>query len=161
MDIKLTQKNSILKTAGKFVSEDINLTVDDSLVGGGSSGDTSEGYTLTLTKYNNASYPFGNTSGRFLYRINDGEWQTFGASPITIENVKSVDFKVDNVDGTHGKLSVRDYNSSSYDRYMYLDGAYGGDTAEAINKTIVGLKLYADLTLYLYGSTTTGGGLGD
>jgi hypothetical protein len=95
--IKIKNKEGIkLLTKDKDIhfDDDVKVTIDESLLGGG--GSEEKGYTLTLKQYSNETkykyYPFGDTSGGFQYRINGGEWQTFANAPITIENVRTIQF---------------------------------------------------------------------
>ena len=163
-NIKIKNKEGIkLLTKDKDIhfDDDVKITIDESLLGGGGSEET--GYTLTLKQYSDESkykyYPFGDTSGGFQYRINGGEWQTFANAPITIENVRTIQFFAHATAEYGCSLVVKQNNNvnSIYDTEIYCNYDY---TDEPNNEQSFCMCLIEDTTLYIGGTrvSMSGGG---
>lgn len=163
-NIKIKNKEGIkLITKDKTIefTDDVKITIDESLLGGGGSEET--GYTLTLNQYSNETkykyYPFGDTSGGFQYRINGGEWQTFANAPITIKNVRTIQFFAHATAEYGCSLVIKENNNVNaiYDTEIYCKYDY---TDEPNNAQSFCMCLIEDTTLYVGGTrdSMSGGG---
>lgn len=157
MNINISNKNGItLKTANKKCVEDIELTIDESLLNSGESEET--GYTLTLKQQTKSGYSNSvadsSYSGVVQYQINeDGVWRDFETIPLTLNNCKSIKFKA-NSSSQYATIVVGFGNNSIGAQYIFF--AWPGQYALSFYPTF---KITEDMTMYIGADTvTTGGG---
>lgn len=131
-------KGGVLKTAGKYHSEDITITSGLTKYNG-EYEDIRTKFTVTLvgkdSLYDNTNASYSTDGGM--------NWTSISSSPIVIEDVKTIMFK-----------------STSYSYHLVVQTTDGTGvwTHSSTNEASDNITINADTTYYLYGVSESGGG---